>query len=154
MVLNLLSSSLHHMSLSGGLFESLQIWPLAFPRVSDLRERQRAKRKPQFFLCTSLGNGITTYLSYSVGHTDHPETMWKKTTPEHEYQGLGIIGVVILEASYYTASSLFFFFNYNFPLLLLKQPGHLSDRVCVFIISSQWCHLHISLPIPHPIYFL
>lgn len=38
--------------------------------------------------------------------------------------------------------------NSNFLLVLLKQPGHLADKVCILLIASHWCHLPVSLPVP------
>lgn len=53
------------MGLSIGLFIA---WQLAFPRVSDLRERMR--QRPQYLFKPNLRSDITPLLPYSIGHTD------------------------------------------------------------------------------------
>lgn len=125
------------MGLSAGLLESLHNMAAASQSVSDPRET--AKRKPLNFLCPHLRNDMTTLLSYSTGHTDQLRNKVGENCPKEWIPRGNHLAAITLHLS-------LFFFNYSF-LLCLKQPGHLSDRVCVLIIISQWCHLHISLPV-------
>lgn len=62
-----------------GCLGVLVVWQLAFPRVSDSKERSH-----NTFLFDFRSH--TSFLQYSVGFTDQPYSLWEGNTQENKYE--------------------------------------------------------------------